>query len=120
MKFLEIATFIIYFLSIIAISLITYKKQKPDTSYVLGNRSLNFWLTALSAHASDMSNWLFMGFPMIVFTSGVFQIWAGIGLVAFMLREAAIFKILSSTDSIYIFRSRQHTRKQGESIQNGI
>src|SRR3990167_1759915 len=84
MKFLEIATFIIYFLSIIAISLITYKKQKSDTSYVLGNRSLNFWLTALSAHASDMSNWLFMGFPMIVFTSGVFQIWAGIGLVAFM------------------------------------
>ncbi len=84
MKLLEVSTFVIYFTAIIFIALITYKKQKSDTTYVLGNRSLNFWLTALSAHASDMSNWLFMGYPMMIFLNGLFQTWAAIGLIIFM------------------------------------
>jgi sodium/proline symporter len=78
---LEISTFTIYFAIIIIITLVSYKKQKSDTSFVLGNRSLNFWLTALSAHASDMSNWLFMGYPMIIFLGGIFNSWAAIGLI---------------------------------------
>ncbi|NGX56897.1 MAG: High-affinity proline transporter PutP [Candidatus Anoxychlamydiales bacterium] len=81
---LEISTFIFYFTVIIIITLFSYKKQKSDTSFVLGNRSLNFWLTALSAHASDMSNWLFMGFPMIIFLGGLFNAWAAIGLIVCM------------------------------------
>jgi sodium/proline symporter len=81
---LEISTFVIYFAIIIIITLFSYKKQKSDTSFVLGNRSLNFWLTALSAHASDMSNWLFMGYPMIIFLGGVFNSWAAIGLTLCM------------------------------------
>ncbi len=84
MNILEISTFSIYFAVVIAIVLFSYKKQKSDTSFVLGNRSLNFWLTALSAHASDMSNWLFLGYPMIVFLSGIYKVWAAIGLIVFM------------------------------------
>ncbi len=61
-----------------------YHKQKSDTEFVIGDRSLSFWLTALSAHASDMSNWLFMGYPALIFTSGIFGVWTAIGLVFFM------------------------------------
>jgi sodium/proline symporter len=84
MRLLQISTFIIYFIAILLVAFFSYHKQKSDTTYVLGNRSMNFWLTALSAHASDMSSWLFMGYPMIIFTSGLFNIWAAIGLTVFM------------------------------------
>lgn len=84
MKLVDITTFILYFSAIILIAFLSYRKQKSDTTYVLGNRSLNFWLTALSAHASDMSSWLFMGYPMVIFTTGLINIWAAIGLTVFM------------------------------------
>jgi len=84
MKIIETSTFIIYFAIILLIVISSYRKQKSDTIFVLGNRSLNFWLTAFSAHASDMSAWLFLGYPMLVFTTGFFSTWAAIGLVIFM------------------------------------
>ena len=31
-----------------------------------------------------MSNWLFMGYPALIFTGGIFGAWAAIGLVVFM------------------------------------
>lgn len=51
----------------------------------MGNRSLNFWLTALSAHASDMSAWLFMGFPAAIFIGGLSKAWIAVGLIGGML-----------------------------------
>lgn len=80
----ETITFIIYFTLLLLFGVFSYHKQKSDTSFVIGDRSLNFWLTALSAHASDMSNWLFMGYPALIFTTGIFGAWAAIGLVVFM------------------------------------
>src|SRR5689334_21887552 len=59
----------------------SYRKQHSDADFILGDRSLNFWLTALSAQASDMSGWLFLGYPALIFGGGVFAGWAGIGLV---------------------------------------
>jgi sodium/proline symporter len=47
----------------------------------MGNRSVNYWLTALSAHSSDMSVWLFMGFPGAIFLQGLPQVWIAIGLI---------------------------------------
>jgi sodium/proline symporter len=41
-------------------------------------------LTALSAHASDMSSWLFLAYPAQIFKDGVFYSWAAIGLTGFM------------------------------------
>jgi solute:Na+ symporter, SSS family len=52
---------------------------------LIGGRSLNFYLTALSAHASDMSAWLFMGLPAQIFSRGFFESWFAIGLWIFML-----------------------------------
>lgn len=80
----ELITFFSYFLIIILITFLTYQKQKSDTQFVLGNRSLGPWLTALSAQASDMSSWLFMAYPSSIFLVGVFNIWAGIGLTVMM------------------------------------
>jgi sodium/proline symporter len=82
--FLELATFFGYFFVLILIAALSYRKQKSDTDFLMGNRSLNFWLTALSAHASDMSSWLFLAYPAMVFTQGLTSAWAAIGLTVFM------------------------------------
>ncbi len=81
---LELATFFGYFAVVLGIAFFSYRKQTSDTDFVLGNRSLNFWLTALSAHASDMSSWLFLAYPATVFTQGVFAGWTAVGLTLFM------------------------------------
>jgi sodium/proline symporter len=80
----EIATFFGYFAVVLLIAFFTTKKQKTETDFLIGNRSLNFWLTALSAHASDMSSWLFLAYPAMVFSNGLFEAWAAIGLTSFM------------------------------------
>ena len=81
---MSLTVFILYFFFIILFVYFTYRKQKSDTDFVLGNRSLNFWLTAFSAQASDMSNWLFMGYPALIFLGGIFPSWSAVGLIFFM------------------------------------
>ena len=66
---------------LLTIGLVAHKKQSSSADFIVGNRSLNFWLTALSAHASDMSAWLFMAFPSAIFIGGISQAWAAFGLV---------------------------------------
>lgn len=73
--------FIAYFSIICAIGFLSYKKQKTDSDFIVGNRSLNFWVIALSAHASDMSSWLFMGFPAAIMIRGMSQWWIAVGLL---------------------------------------
>jgi len=76
--------FAAYFFILLLIGVIFHKKQKTSTDFIIGNRSLNFWVVALSAHASDMSSWLFMAFPMTIFTLGVPQSWTALGLIVGM------------------------------------
>lgn len=83
-SFLQIGTFVGYFLGLALIVFFSYQKQKSDKDFLIGDRSLNFWLTALSAHASDMSSWLFLGYPALIFVTGLFSAWAAIGLTFFM------------------------------------
>lgn len=77
--------FIAYFCILLSIGLISHRKQSSAADFIMGNRSLNFWLTALSAHASDMSGWLFMGFPAAIFLGGMSQSWIALGLIIGML-----------------------------------
>ena len=81
MHFQVIAAFIVYFSLLLTMGLIFHKKQRTSSDYILGNRSLSFWLVALSAHASDMSAWLFMAFPMSIFVLGLSQAWIALGLL---------------------------------------
>lgn len=79
-----ILAFICYFLILLCIGMISRKKQTSNSEFIVGNRSLNYWLTALSAHASDMSAWLFMGLPMAVYVSGLSGTWIALGLLVGM------------------------------------
>jgi sodium/proline symporter len=76
-----IISFFAYFCILLCIGLYFHKKQTSSSDFILGNRSLNFWLTALSAHASDMSAWLFMAFPAAIFASGLPKVWIALGLI---------------------------------------
>lgn len=74
-------SFFLYFSLLLFAGILYHKKQTTVASYIMGNRSLNFWLVALSAHASDMSSWLFMAFPPSIFLLGLSQAWVALGLI---------------------------------------
>jgi sodium/proline symporter len=81
--------FIAYFIIIGCIALAVYLYDKGSTKkaysqVIIGNRSVNYILTALSAHASDMSDWIFMAYPAALYSAGLVNAWIGIGLVCGM------------------------------------
>jgi len=77
----SLTAFVCYFLTLLAIGIISHRKQTSSEEFIVGGRSLNFWLTALSAHASDMSAWLFMGLPTAVYVCGLSGSWIALGLL---------------------------------------
>ncbi|MBR4225490.1 MAG: sodium:proline symporter, partial [Candidatus Methanomethylophilaceae archaeon] len=74
--------FIIYFVLVIGVGFYFYKRSSNMEDYILGGRSMNPYVTALSAQASDMSSWLLMGLPGAVLLFGLGEAWIGIGLAA--------------------------------------
>jgi len=48
-----------------------YFKTSDLSDYVLGGRGLGPGVTALSASASDMSGWLLLGLPGMMYTDGL-------------------------------------------------
>lgn len=95
-----ILSFITYFSILLGIGYISHRKQTSNSEFIVGNRSLNFWVTALSAHASDMSAWLFMGLPMAVYLQGLSGSWIGIGLMVgmFLTWQLIAEKLRTSTE----------------------
>jgi len=79
-----LAAFGLYCLILLGIGLFFYRKTNSQASFALGNRSLNYWLTAIAAQASDMSDWLFMGFPGLIYAIGLSGMWFAFGLALFM------------------------------------
>jgi sodium/proline symporter len=75
---------LLYMIILVSIGVFYTKKNQTASGYILGNRGLSYWVTAISANASDMSVWLFMGLPMAVFNEGLIQAWTAIGLIFFM------------------------------------
>ena len=55
----ELIAIAFYAAILVGIALISFKGHQSSSDFILGSRSLNFWVTALAAHASDMSSWLF-------------------------------------------------------------
>lgn len=80
-----IFAFIIYVATLIIIGITVShhqkKQQKSATDFIVGGRSVNYWVTAISAHAADMSDWLFLGFPAAIYLTGAFSLWVAISLV---------------------------------------
>lgn len=81
MDIYTLIAFCTYFFVICVIGILSYKRQRTDSDFIVGNRSLNFWVIALSAHSSDMSSWLFMGFPAAIMLGGITQWWIALGLL---------------------------------------
>lgn len=76
--------FALYFSILLAIGLTAHRKSQSELDFIVGGRGLNYWLTALSAHASDMSAWLFMSFPVMIFLNGMVGCWIALGLIVGM------------------------------------
>jgi len=75
-----IVILVLYILGMLSIGYYFYKKNQSVDDYFLGGRSMNPYVTALSAQASDMSGWLLLGFPGAVYAGGFNAMWIGIGL----------------------------------------
>lgn len=75
-----LAVVVLYFIIVIGIGYYYYNKSESLSDYILGGRTLNPYVTALSAQASDMSSWLLMGLPGAIFLFGMGEVWIGIGL----------------------------------------
>lgn len=119
MEYAFLAAFIIYFSIILVIGFIAYRKSQKSVDFTLGNRSLSFWVTALAAHASETSCWLFMGLPMLIYTRRFVEgSWTAIGLTLFMFlnwrlvapRLRAVTEKMHSTTLSTFFENRFHDK----------
>lgn len=99
-------SFAAYLIFMLAIGITYYKRTSNINDYVLGDRNLGSWVTALSAQASDMSGWLLMGLPGYAFVSGMEAIWIAIGLA---IGTYANWKFVAK-------RLRKYTELAGNSI----
>lgn len=80
----ELSAIVLYFLILLMIGYLSYRRSLSADDFIIGSRSLNYWLTALAAHASDMSSWLFLGYPAAIFSKGIIGAWTAIGLIVCM------------------------------------
>ena len=75
-----IFTFLIYALILVLLGYTAFKQTHTLSDFILGNRTLGRWVSALSAGASDMSGWLLLGLPGYAYLSGLEAIWIAWGL----------------------------------------
>ncbi len=68
-------------LAMVAIGVYFYFKTNDLSDYVLGGRRLGPGVTALSAGASDMSGWLLLGLPGMMYAEGIVGSWIAVGLI---------------------------------------
>jgi len=74
-------SFFAYMVVMVAIGFYFYFKTDDLSDYVLGGRGLGPGVTALSAGASDMSGWLLLGLPGLMYSDGIVGSWIAIGLI---------------------------------------
>lgn len=73
-------SFSLYMVVMLAIGFYFYFKTDDLSDYVLGGRGLGPGVTALSAGASDMSGWLLLGLPGMMYSDGLVGSWIAVGL----------------------------------------
>ena len=80
----ELLAIVLYFCLLLTVGYFSYRKSISAEDFIIGSRSLNFWLTALAAHASDMSSWIFLAYPATIFTDWLIGTCTAIGLIVCM------------------------------------
>jgi sodium/proline symporter len=76
-----IGTFAVYLGVVLVMAFVAYRRTLNLSDFILGGRSLNRWVTALAAQASDMSGWLLMGLPGFAYLAGLEAGWMVLGLL---------------------------------------
>jgi sodium/proline symporter len=76
-----IGTFVVYLAVILLMAYVGYRRTSNLSDFILGGRSLNSWVTALSAQATDMSSWRLMGLSGFAYLAGFEAGWMVIGLL---------------------------------------
>ena len=72
---------VVYLAIVVAVGVVFSRKNKNVDDFYLGGRKLGPFVTAMSAEASDMSGWLLMGLPGLVYLCGIAEAsWTAIGL----------------------------------------
>lgn len=101
-------TFVGYIAIVMFIAYLATKLTSNLSDYVLGGRRLSGPITALGAGASDMSSWLLMALPGLVYVKGLSVIWMPIALIAgaycnwrFMAKRLRVYTEVAS-DSLTI------------------
>lgn len=77
---ITIITFAVYAFFIMCVTYAAYQRTDSHADYILADRSLNSYITAMGVAASDMSSWLMLSLPGIVYAFGLNQIWLPVSL----------------------------------------
>lgn len=72
--------FVVYYLVLLGIGYMAYRRTKGFSDYILGGRQMGPVVGGLSTGASDMSSWLLLGLPGAIYASGISGVWLPIGL----------------------------------------
>ena len=85
---------------------VVHTTSHTASDFMLGGRSLNYWTTAIAAHASDMSLWMFMGLPALAYSTGITSAWIPLGL---MLGMFATWKFIAAPLRIATEQTKSNT-----------
>ena len=85
MQWEGLCAIVLYLIATVSVGIYFFRKSLhkggSEKEYFLGGRSMNGWVSALSAGASDMSAWVLMGLPGTIYALGMGQVWIAIGLL---------------------------------------
>ena len=73
--------FFLYLAVLLVIGFVTRRATRGMSGYLLDDRRVGPWTTALSYEATAYSGWLMLGFPGRAFSRGVAAIWVGVACV---------------------------------------
>jgi sodium/proline symporter len=52
---LEVFALLLYLIALFGVAIFSYKRSQNSSDFIIGGRKMHFFVTALAAHASDMS-----------------------------------------------------------------
>nr|WP_307256198.1 sodium/proline symporter [Oikeobacillus pervagus] len=72
--------FIVYCLFMLAIGLLSSKRDMGHSDFLLGGKRLPGWALAFSERATGESAWLLLGYTGFVFATGLSGVWVAVGI----------------------------------------
>ena len=72
--------FLVIFVRLLVLHFTFIQKQNPNLEFLLAGRAISAPMTALGAGSSDMSSWLMMVLPSMVYLFGLSQVWLPVSL----------------------------------------